>query len=1140
MREKRVQKFCRLFGSSFTFWVIKKFQQENSHQIIFTPSIEYSEKLYNEFSNLLDNSQLAYFPAHQDATYQNVIPIPEIVANRIDCLFKIRQKKPLIIISEITSIVEKIAPLEDLKSIHLKINNEYKRKELLEKLVEFGYLRIGVVEEKGEFSWRGEVLDIFPLHQENAYRINFFDDFIETIKLLDIKTQLSTKVVQKIMILPAKEIIPSKKNIEKALEEFRHNRAKVSASEYQEAIIHLEKGDFLLVGKYFPYFYKKKFSWLEFLEKESSQLIFQKAEQINFFLQNFFVELKQEYQNITLIEKLPNLYDFYKNEKEIKNLLKEYPISEVFEEFTEDALSYNFYDLQNLFSPNDRNWNDKLKKIKNKLKENSKVIFCVQEKKTIPKLTNILRDLDFPLADIYEDATYFFFQALKKNSTLTTSHLQELTILIYPLQSSFFYSKNPSHFQDHHFEYCLISDNDLWPKKNFSHKEKILTDFKTKITQLKINDLVVHIDHGIGKYLGLVNVKNEQQREDFLLLEYKKGSKLYVRADEINYKIQRFSTFDANFPLSELGSKKWQLRKKRVEKGVEKIADGLLQIYVERMNKTRKPYELDNQMKEAFANDFPFIETEDQAQVIEEVFLDLSSNKPMDRLICGDAGFGKTEVAMRAAFQVTMNGFQVIILAPTTILVTQHFYSFQERFKNFPIRVGFLSSFLNKMQVKKTLGDFAERKIEILIGTHILLHKNLVGDSIGLLIIDEEHRFGVKQKEKLREFRSFIDILSMSATPIPRTLNFSLLKIRDISLITTPPKDRKQIKTKVLYYEEKIVKEAIKREVARNGQAFILYNKIASIEVFLKELKAILPDYEIRIAHAKMSKKELEKIMLDFSNNKFPILLTTTIIESGLDIPNANSLLVYNANYFGLSQLYQIRGRVGRSNRQAYVYFFINPNKKISDKAKKRLSILQEIQGTQGYKIANHDMELRGVGNLVGVEQSGHIQTVGYDLFIAMLEEAIEKIRTTEPTGVRNNIQIFSYIKGYIPENYISNMNTRLYTYQMINRCYQEKKILDLKEELTDKFGKIPTEIENLFAMVDLQNFAHKNQIIFIDYKPKSIKLKIVEKVLTKEKILQIAKNSSIKFLINNEILLEKEIPSLNEVKIQIKNILNN
>ena len=792
--------------------------------------------------------------------------------------------------------------------------------------------------------------------------------------------------------------------------------------------------------------------------------------------------------------------------------------------------NWNFKTVEslNLFLTTKKTLKSKIEELEGLIEKGVKVIISTSSLKRAEWIADVLEEFSLPALICSDLKSYletglfsiFFQDSFAQKESKTKKSVENfLHILPYPFQKGFYYQNAAN-------SYLLIYEDLLFGKKVSYQKSNKISSLKTKISDLKLGDFVVHMDYGVGKYSGINRQKIAEQEEDFLLIEYKNEDRLYLPVDQITYKIQKFNTTEGVTPsLDALGSKNWLLKKKKAEGNVQKIAQELIEIYAKRKLSKSRSFNPSEKNLQLFANDFSFVETEDQLIAIKEVWQDLKKEQPMDRLICGDAGFGKTEVAMRAAFQVAIEGFQVLLIAPTTILVQQHFKTFQQRFKNFPIRVAFLSRFLSAKLAKQTIIDFQTGTIDILIGTHKAFNKKLYVENLGLLIVDEEQRFGVLQKEKLRKFRANIDLLTLSATPIPRTLNMSLLGIRDISLISTAPQNRKTIKTRIFPFSAKLIKEAIKRETARYGQVFILYNKVKNIDKFLVELQRILPEYSIEIAHGQMPQKNLEEVILKFVNKKFSILLTSTIIESGLDLPNANTLIVCDSHKFGLAQLYQLRGRIGRSDKVAFAYFLLPEDKTITQKATERLYTLLETQGLEGYRIANRDLELRGVGNLVGTEQSGQIQNVGYDLFMAMIDEAVQKLK--ESSLHQNNwtdIRIHSFIKGFIPDSYIKDANTRLYIYQTINQCRNQTKIENYQEELRDRFGRMPEEVNNLFDIVSLKNLAYNYNIAKIQLEPQKIQLHFFPNFdITEESLWKLAKNNKIKLLPDNQISIQTE-----------------
>lgn len=1143
-----------LYGSAFSIWLGQQLggNLSQTHLVITQSKLE-SERLFQELQLFFDESSLAYLPSYDSLVYQSTSPTPEVIASRLDALAKIKGKKSILLISEVHSLFDKLILLEQQEPLKIVLKQTYKREVLLQNLTELGYNRVSVVETQGEFAIRGEIFDIFPIQFLQPVRLIFFDDQIEEIRYFDTESQSSLNSKQKLVpdwfyLPPATEIVATEKNRERAFDCLQKNRLKISVPTYQEALKNLEQENFFLnTDKYRCYFSEKLYSWIYLLAGEFKVLLWQK-EKIDLAIRKYWSEINEEYKLYSQQEPMPpspsELYLSYEKLEQLLTSFKPLEFSESIDKTTEK--NYNFHPISSIFLQQGKKvtLSFKLEQIKKFNKKGVNFIISAKNQERADRLASIFEEFELS-SKIHQQPVTFLkekFTSLRATSEpqqhpLLIPTSNDINILPYPLQKSFCFMDRENLES---LSYCLIYEDDLFGYKSQIKKQQKISDLKTKISELNIGDFVVHIDYGIGKYCGIQKLEVGDQTEDFLLLEYQKEDKLYVTVDEINYKIQRYNTGNEKTPVIDtLGSKKWKNARKKVEINVQKIAEELIKIYADK--KLVKSHSFDVSVKDLqiFVDDFPFMETEDQLKAIEEIYQDLKSEQPMDRLICGDAGFGKTEVALRATFQVVMSGYQVLLLAPTTILVQQHLEIFRKRFKNFPVRVECLSRFLSVKEAKQNIKDFSEGKIDILIGTHKLLNDQLSTETLGLLIIDEEHRFGVLQKEKLRKLRTKIDLLTLSATPIPRTLHMALLGIRDISLIVTPPHDRKNIKTRILYDDEVIIKEIVKREIDRKGQVFILYNEVKNIEIVLSKLKKMMPSYSIRYAHGQMPRKDLEQIIQDFLQHKFSILLSTTIIESGLDIPNANTLIVYNSDKFGLAQLYQIRGRVGRSNKSAYAYFLIKQGKKITETAQQRLGILVENQSLGGYRIANQDLEIRGVGNLVGTEQSGQIQTVGYDLFMAMIDETIQKLQQSTTIKISwTEIKINSFIKGYIPTDYIEDMNLRLYTYQTINQCRSEEKIENCKLDLRDKFGKIPDDVKNLFEIVRLKNWAFNNQIKEVHLDIKNIKLQFCDFFQMKnEKILELTKQKNIKLLKNNLISVNflEEISKLNQVIDRIK-----
>ncbi|NQU63114.1 MAG: transcription-repair coupling factor [SAR324 cluster bacterium] len=623
---------------------------------------------------------------------------------------------------------------------------------------------------------------------------------------------------------------------------------------------------------------------------------------------------------------------------------------------------------------------------------------------------------------------------------------------------------------------ALISDEEIFGSRQKQRRIRNpgVKKFFSSLGDLNAGDYVVHVEYGIGRYEGLKKITVGQNEADYLVIVYHGGDKVYVPVDKFHL-VQKYTGGEGSGPsLNKLGGKTWLKTKSKISSEIDDMAEELVRINAERQAKKGVAFSPDGSLMNEFTLSFPFQETEDQEGAIKDVLQDMEMEKPMDRLVCGDVGFGKTEVAMRAAYKAAIDGYQVGILVPTTILAQQHYDSFCRRFAETPVRIGMLSRFRSAKQIKEVLKELKENKMDIVIGTHRLLSKDVVFNKLGLLVIDEEQRFGVKHKETVKKLRSTVDTLILSATPIPRTLHMSMVGIRDISVINTPPMDRRAIRTRLLKFNDYVIQEAVNREIRRHGQVFFIHNRVESIYEMGQYLNGILPQAKIAVAHGQMPEKNLEQVMLDFVKGDYDVLLSTTIVESGLDIPNVNTIVINNADHFGLSQLYQLRGRVGRSNMQAYAYLMTPREKILSETARKRLTILQELNHLgAGFKIANFDLELRGAGNVLGAQQSGHIAAVGFELYTSMIEEAVAKIQEGESRRKpAEEIKLNLTIEASLPDSYIDSMNQRLDAYKMISACENEAALWDVRSALEDRFGRLPPAAINLFYSMQIKLLA--------------------------------------------------------------------
>ena len=683
---------------------------------------------------------------------------------------------------------------------------------------------------------------------------------------------------------------------------------------------------------------------------------------------------------------------------------------------------------------------------------------------------------------------------------------------------------------------ALITETQLFgnriAQRRRRSKTQSNTDFIVKsLTELRINDSVVHIDHGVGRYRGLQTITTDGQTTEFLALEYANESKLYVPVASLHL-ISRYSGAEQEAaPLNHLGTDQWQKTKRKAAEKIHDVATELLEIYAQRKARKGYNYNLDQEGLEKFSALFPFEETPDQENAIAAVLDDMNSAQSMDRLVCGDVGFGKTEVAMRAAFVAVQNNKQVALLVPTTLLAQQHYESFRDRFANWPIVTEVVSRFKSPVKQKETLKKVADGKIDILIGTHKLLHAEIDYSNLGLLIIDEEHRFGVRQKEKLKSIRANVDILTLTATPIPRTLNMALSGIRDLSLIVTPPARRLSVKTFVREQQDSLIREAASRELLRGGQMFYLHNEVKSINRAAEHLQEIIPQARICIAHGQMAERDLEKVMADFYQKRYNILVCTTIIEMGIDIPNANTILIHRADKFGLAQLHQLRGRVGRSHHQAYAYLLLSGQSRLNRDAQKRIEAIQAATTLgAGFTLASHDLEIRGAGELLGDEQSGHMQKIGFSLYTELLEEAVEAIkagRTPSPDpDLNKSIEVNIRIPALIPEDYLPDVHTRLIMYKRIASSGDEEDLQELQVEMIDRFGLLPKPLKLLFCLTELKLRAQKFGIKKIDANVNSCRIEFsASTVVAPLSLIELIQNDPMHFKLTsgNQLQFEHE-----------------
>ena len=1017
--------------------------------LIICPSAFHAINLQENLS-AWTSSNILRFPEVENLPYERIISDKETSMSRIDTITKITNSNHFpLVVSSVSAICQQTIESSTLilSSKELMRNQKITMEELTRFLQQTGYEFESTVTDQGTFSRRGGILDIFPVGSDNPYRIEFWGNEIDSIRRFDPETQKSISEINEFQLFPANEILPSFLNISNLENQISHIDLQNCDPESSERINNdlndlLNKESIDDISLYQGFFSNE--SLIDYMPKDSLIILYRPAD-----IFNHYWEIEERIRQLK------------QNKEHNGQIPYNFPISH-------------------------QSWNEIEKQIATK---NHKIEIMPWGSETL--LNKDIHIMPFSSASAYNGDLNLLSLEIKnfnqdKNTTVIyTSHHTRLTETLDSIIPKQFIISSDSNqigpgfvLNTKNSKLMILSDSEIFgitKQKRGIRKKSIKR--QAFFNEISIGDYVVHVEHGIAKFLG-TQKRNENENE-FLILQYAQGDKLYVPMDHLDRVAPYFAPMEASPSLTRLGTQEWSRAKNRVEKSTKELAAELLRLYAQRELVKGHSMQSDTKWQIQLEESFPYEETDDQLTTISEVKEDMESLRPMDRLICGDVGYGKTEIAIRAAFKAVMDNKQVAVLVPTTVLAQQHYKTFSERLKSFPCTVTALSRFRTKAEQKQILEKINNGKIDICVGTHRLVQKDVKFKDLGLIIIDEEQRFGVSHKEKFKQLRKEVDILTLTATPIPRTLHMSLAGVRDMSTITTAPEERLPIKTFVSEFSDDLIREAILRELDRQGQIYFLHNRVNNIEYIAEYLSDLVPNAQIGIAHGQMTEKELEKVMISFSEGLIDVLVCTTIIESGLDIPNANTLIINRADTFGLAQLYQLRGRIGRSSKRGYSYLLIPRRQSISETAEKRLkAMLSATELGSGFKIAMKDLEIRGAGNILGSEQSGHIHTVGYDLYTRLLSAAVEDLRKEQSND--GNSQDISYkqsqqisvdlgIPASIPKEYIEDITIRLNFYQSLNNIRNKEQINDFEKELKDRFGNFPIEVENLIFVLKLK-----------------------------------------------------------------------
>lgn len=1037
--------------------LLSAINQYNKKPILLITYNEIQAKQILEIIENFEKEKAVLFPKKEIVTYDFVAESKDLPYERIETLNKIKDKKNLIVVTTIEALMQKLPPKEILfkNILEFKVGDIYNLEELKKTLVNLGYSRCEFIEGRGQFSVRGGIVDI-SINENLGVRIEFWGDEVDSIRNFNITSQRSINTLDKIKIYPAHEFV-----LDNSIEEICKKITKKLTEEKQEEILEqdieqIKAGNYISkIDKYFNEFYDKQSNLLEYLN-ENYLIILDEISKIEARQRNISQDNTNLIKNLIEKEKivpeaLENITSIDLNQLETEKEVIYFEKQDIVtnrqaEKYNFNYRQINYYksEIENLFEDIKR-WN----------KEQKSIYVMVSTKEKAKKLKEILEKEEIACAiDEKLDKT-IIVKSTEKIVTITIGKL-------------------PNGFENFEINQVVVSADELIEgkkRKTFANKAYKEGE-KVVFADLKIGDYVVHKNYGIGIFVGVNTITADGTTKDYIKLKYKNDAILYVPTSQLD-SIRKYVGGDAiNPPINSLGSKDWIKTKEKVKKNLRAVAKELIELYAKREKAKGYAFSKDTPWQSQFENSFPYQETDDQLRCIEEVKKDMENQRPMDRLLCGDVGYGKTEVAIRAAFKAVMDHKQVAYLVPTTVLAQQQYEEFRDRMAEFPIKVDILNRFKSKKYQDEVVKKLKLGEVDIVIGTHRMLSKDVEFKDIGLLIIDEEHRFGVKAKEKIKEYKSNIDVLTMTATPIPRTMHMSIVGIRDMSVIYEPPHNRKPVQTYVLEYDQEVIKEAITKELERDGQVFYIYNRVDTIQKKADEISRLVPEAKVSYAHGRMSGNQIEEIMQDFIDKKSNVLVCTTILESGIDIANANTIIVENADRMGLAALYQIRGRVGRSDRQAYAYITYRKDKMLSEEADKRLKAIKEFtEFGSGFKIAMRDLEIRGAGSLLGEIQSGHLEQVGYDTYCNLLDEVVKEMQGTEIES-DIDIQIDLNVTSYIPDEYIEDSAQKIEIYQNIALCRKEEDIQNVVDEIIDRFGNMPAELENLLDIARIKYLA--------------------------------------------------------------------